>query len=429
MVLAAAAAGISVGIGLGWLVYMNFQDIEESKATETRNSAAGAGDGEILCEFTWEKEPVTAATLGPDGISAGPDAHCARNGSGFTLGLAPGKRGKGIDLVLESNELFDQDGIDIRIDYRGGEKDGYFISRGINFYFGVEDGFLSASYRVEGEKGEASVIKAKTDYEILQDDEFRTYGFSYSPVTGKCELTVNGVPVWSRQGTPQRAMYWKNAGRVMIGKNLDGNGRDIALLDNLVIRSNGNLNPLAESLLNFMVETANGKARIHFTVMDEALVSSFTVERSEDGFKFSKLNSFPPGSQFKSEDEYVLSDESATEASVIYYRLRQDFRNGKHVIHPVSAVRMKSDKKFSIERVNPTIFTSNFSISYFLPASGRVWIQLQDSQGKVVGSKTFEAREGKNVYTYYDEGKLVAGTYTINLMHNNRKASVQIIKS
>jgi len=430
MVMVAAAAGISVGIGLGWLVYMNFEDIEDTRASGGRSTSRNeAGRGEILCEFTWEKDPVTSATLGPDAISAGPDAHCAKNGSGFTMGLAPGKRGKNIDLVLETNELFDQEGIDISVEYRGNEKDGYFVSRGINFYFGVENGYLSAAYRVENERGEASTIKAKSDYEIQSDDQFRTYGFTYSPVTGKAEMTVNGVPVWSNQGPPNRALYWKNSGRVMIGKNLNGNGRDIALLDNFIVRSNGTISPLAESLLNFMVETANEGIRVHFTVLGEDLVSAFTIERSENGSTFSSMQSFEPGPLYKQEDEYVVNDEKKPETPVIYYRLRQDFKNGKHILHPVSAVRIKTDKRFSIERVNPTPFTTNFSISYFLPSAGRVWIQLQDPEGRVVGSKTFEAREGKNLYNYYDESKLAAGAYTLHLMYNNKKVSTQIIKS
>jgi hypothetical protein len=240
---------------------------------------------------------------------------------------------------------------------------------------------------------------------------------------------VNGVPVWNYKGKPNRALYWKNAGRMMIGKNLNGDGKDIAVLDNLVIRSNGTLSPLADTLLNFMVESVNGDVRIHFTVIGEDLVSGFTLERSENGKDFNTLHSIAPDSKYKKEDEYVLPDETSTQSTVVYYRLRQSFKNGKSITHPVSAVRLKTDKSLSIERVNPSPFTTNFSISYFLPSSGRVWIQLQDHTGRLVASKTFEAQEGKNMYTYYDEKKLVPGVYTLNLMFNNKKTTTQIVKS
>ena len=45
---------------------------------------------------------------------------------------------------------------------------------------------------------------------------------------------MNSVVVWSHQGPGNVPLSWKNAGNIVIGKNLNGNGVDKAILDNLL---------------------------------------------------------------------------------------------------------------------------------------------------------------------------------------------------
>lgn len=427
----AGALGISTTLVIGWMVFMNFQEINSSKATGNKALAHGgtAENGEILCEFTWEKDPVTVATLGPDAISCSGDAHSSTGGRSSTRGLAAGSHGKNIDMVLESGQLFDQDGISVNIDYRGTERNGYFISRGINFYFGIENGFLTIAYRVEDERNGSLAIRSLTDFEVPGDDQFRTYRFFYSPLTGRGEISVNGAPVWSHQGSPNRAMYWKNAGHLMIGKGMNGDGLDKVILDNLVIRSTGTITPLSAALINFMLESQDDKVTVHFAAVSLDQINSFTIERSINGNDFTKVGSITcnnPASE--NGDEFQFADPNPASTPLVYYRLKQHLKNGKTVVHPVSAIRIKTEKNFSIERVNPSPFDSSFSVSYFLPASGRVWIQLEDMRGSIISSKTFQAEAGKNIHHYREEKPIVNGTYSLNIMYNNKKVSTQIVK-
>ena len=431
VILVSGALGLSAGLVIGWMVFMNFQEINNSKASGNKELAHGgsADNGEILCEFTWEKNPVTSATLGPDAISCSSDAHSVAGGRSSTHGLSAGSNGKNIDMVLESGQLFDQDGIAINVDYRGKEKNGYFVSRGINFYFGIENGFITISYRVEDERGNPQSVKSLSDYEVPADDQFRTYRFFYSPMTGRGEITVNGAPVWSHHGPTNRPMYWKNAGHLMIGKGINGEGLDIAVLDNLVIRSTGTISPLAEALLNFMLESQGDKVTVHFSAAATDQISSFSVERSINGTDFTKIGSIPcTAPTVNSNGEYAFADPSPVSTPLVYYRLKQHLKNGKTVLHPVSAIRIKSEKNFSIERVNPSPFDSSFNVSYFLPKSGRVWIQLQDLRGSIVSSRTFDATEGKNIHRYSEDKPIEKGTYTLNIMFDNKKVSTQVVK-
>lgn len=429
LLMVAGGLGISATLIVGWMVYLNIQDISKTRASANQlTSGTGGSTEEILCEFTWEKDPVLSATLGPDAISSSLDAHSTTGGRASTRGLSAGKNGKNIDLVLEESELFNREGIDISIDYRGSETDGYFISRGMPFYFGIERSKLAIGYRTENESGSAVSVKEVTDYEIIRDDQYRTYRFTYSPITGRAEITVNGAPVWSHQGKSNSPLYWKNGGHLMIGKNMNGDGRDMAILDNLVIRSFGTSSPLAESLLNFMLENSHNDIRVHFSFAQEERINSYTLERSNNGIDFIKIATLHPGEAQSNESEYIYTDPKPQNSTVLYYRIRQNLKNGKSISHPISAIKVNASKNLSIERVNPASFSQSFDVSYFVPKAGRVWIQLQDPNGEIASTSTYDAQPGKNVHVFRDSKGLQKGKYILNIMFDNKKVSTEVVK-
>ena len=431
MIVLATFSGVFL-LTLGWLVYLNFDNLSKTRASGNGGEGGGTAlntTGEILTEFTWEKNPVSLATLGPDAIKCSKDAHSMNGGRSSTNGLSPGPNGKDIDLEFEATELFNQEGIDISIDYRRSEPGGSFFSRGNNFNFGIENNILIIAYRIENAKGGSEIVKERTNYEIPDDPLYRTYRFIYSPNSGKAEIFVNSVVVWSHQGPGNAPLSWKNAGNIVIGKNLNGNGVDKAILDNLVIRSTGSVSPLAESLLNFMLEPKEGVVKVHWSSSANDKVDYYTIERSINGVDFVNVSNVKSNHQKPEGEEYEYIDKTSASTSIVYYRLRQTFLNGKFVTHPLSAIKFKTEKDFAIERVNPQMFDHSFDVSYFLPKSGRVWMQLSDSKGKVISTETFEAPQGKNVHVFKDQLNLEHGEYTLHLIFNNKKISAKVTKT
>ncbi len=417
---------------VGLLVFFNLNNLSKSRAKGNGSESGGNilnQSGDIITEFTWEGESVLTATLGPDAIKAGKNAHTLFGGRASTKGIAPGKDGKDINLEIQGNALFDVEGIDVSIDFRRNETTGDFFSRGTGFNFGMENGNLAISYRVEDGKNGFITIKEKTEYEIPSDPTFRTYRFIYTPTTGKGEIFVNSVIVWSHHGKSNTPLYWKNAGNIIIGKNLNGGGIDRPVLDNLVIRSTGSVSLFAESLLNFMLEPLGQQVKIHWSTSLNDQVEYFTIERSINGVDFINLTRINSNPDLKNTEEYIYTDKINASSPVVYYRLRQNFINGKFVTHPLSAVRFKTDKGFSIETIKPVPFKQSFDVSYFLPHSGRVWLQICDSKGKIHATKTFEAPQGKNVHFFRDESNLSSGEYSLQLIFDNKKVSTKLIKS
>ena len=425
----AIASGILTVTGC-MLVLMNMYDLSKIRAAGTGTEGGGSdlNNGEIISEFTWDKDPVTMSTLGPDAIRVSKEAHSMPGGKGSTNGLSPGSKGKDIDFQIEGIEIFNLDGIDISIDFRRNEPSGDFFSRGSNFNFGMDDGYLTISYCLENSLGKTVCVKEKTKYEIPADPVFRNYRFMYTPSTGKGEIFVNDIIIWQHVSQKNSALSWKGSDNITIGRGVNGGGLDRPVFDNLVVRTTGTVTPLAESLLHFILEPKDGTVKVRWSTSFKNEVDHFIIERSENGKDFTNIAKIDARKDTSDDDDYAFTDKTKTDAPLVYYRIRQSFKNGKVVAHALSAIKFKTDKGLSIERVNPSPFDGTYDISYFLPKTGRVWMQVTDSKGKVINTESFEAPQGKNVYVFKDRNVLESGTYTFSLIFESKKISKKIVK-
>lgn len=432
IVVIVACLSLFVTLTAGLLLFINLNNNIKSRASSTGLGGGGndLGNGEIISEFNWENDPVTVATLGPDAMIASKDAHSKPGGQLSTNGLSAGANGNNINIEISEAEIFKQDGIDISIDYRRNELTGDFFSFGKDFNFGMEDGFITIRFCVENKNGKTEIIKSVTTYEIPIDPVYRTYRFIYTPTSGRAEIFVNNLIVWQHSLEKNTPLSWKKTGSVIIGREMNGGGKDMAIMDNLIVRNTVAVSPLTESLLNFMLEAKDGGVRLHWSTSANEKSDFFTIERSVNGLNFTNIfnvNAKPDSSQ---EDvEYIYSDKTAVSSPIVYYRLRQTFKNGKFVTHPLSAIRFKSDKSFSIERINPSPFEKSCDISFYLPKSGRVWLQITDSKGSIVKTSSFEAPQGKNVHVLRDDLNLQSGTYTLSMIFDNKKMSTKLVKA
>ncbi|REK06928.1 MAG: hypothetical protein DWQ39_01870 [Bacteroidetes bacterium] len=406
--------------------------MEKSRASGSGLEQGGIAlnaSGEVISEFRWEDNSPLKASIGPDAIRINSNARTSFGGRASTKGLAPGQGEKDIELEIEGSALFDLEGIDISIDYRRNESSGNFFSRGMAFNFGMDNGFITIQYRTDNGKGGYNTVKEKTRYEIPVDPIFRTYRFIYNPVSGKGEIFVNSVVVWSHHGTPNTPMHWQKSGNIMIGKGMNGGGADKVVFDNLIIRTTGTSSVFAESLLNFMLEPKEKEVSIYWSTTMNNKVDYFSIERSINGVDFVNISNIKANPNLPPHADYMHVDRTNPTSQIVYYRLRQTFLNGKFVLHPLSAVKFKSERKLAIDHVSPSPFSSSFDISYVIPAAGRVWIQLVDEKGKIVNTETIEAGEGKNIYNYRDKKNITSGEYTLYVIFDNKKVSSKVIKS
>lgn len=409
-----------------WLVMMNLGDSKRSRAAGgDSNGGMQLNTGEILVSSDFNHDIITKSNIGPDATGYGNKAHLVSGGRSSTKCLSSG--GKDIDLTFENTAMFDQDGVDVSIDYKGDEPTGNFFTRGSAFNFGFNKRFLCIMFKTQNNKGNAVVINATTDYEIPSDEAWRNFRFIYNPVNGRAEIFVNSVPVWSQKGSPNCPLFWKDGGSFVIGKNMDGNGQDVAVFDNLIIRATASLSAMSESLLNFMLEPAEGGIKIMWTTTAVDKVDQFAIERSINGIDFTKvamIKAFPEASKI---DSYMYQDITAVSTGIVYYRLKQILKDGKFISHPVTALRIKNEgQPLTIDKVS-ALNNQTLDVSYFIPENGKVWIQVTDEKGKILKSEAFDAHKGKNIYNFKDKDAL-QGAHKVNIIFNDKRVTAQVPK-
>jgi hypothetical protein len=409
-------------LAIGWLIAVNISNNTESIASPTV-----LNNGDIISRFIWERDEPTKAATGPDAISISKNAYIAFGGSGSTGGLAPGVSAKDINMEIPASSVFDIDGIDISIDFRCNEPSGSFYTRGKTFDFGFNKGYLSITYKTQSLKG-TEIVSQATGYEMLNDNVFRNYRFIYTPVTGKGEIFVNNVIVWSNEGEHNAPMAWNTKENIIVGKGIDGGGIDTPVLDNLTIRTSGSVSPLAESLVNFMLKAADGCVTINWSTTANNKVNSFTIQRSVNGFDFATIGTLKSDPSVSDVKEYTFMDRNFSNPGVYYYRIKQTFNDGKFVTHNISATKVTLPDGLAIEQISPPQFDKSFSVAYNIPEEGKVQWQLVDETGKIKTYEIVAAQKGKNIYQFNAADKLTEGTYTLNLLFNDKKLSATVTK-
>jgi hypothetical protein len=338
-----AAGGSILGMMIYFTVFFNSADVEISKAEEHARSMMGydVSDGEILAAFDWEKAEITKADNGIDAASVSKTAVITPDGKNNSQGLAP--MGKELNMKLAKSKKLNPEGIDISFDFRRLEDDCDFYSRGNYFNFGMRKGKIVIAYKVTDMDGYSIQINETTRYEIPKDHEYRTYRFSYDPQKGKAEIMVNGVTVWNNTSTPQSALTWKTSDQVIIGRGMKGDGSQMSVLDNLMVRSTRNVNRMPVHLLSFEAKAEKDYVMIRWFTAKEIETDTFVVERSLNGTEYAEIGRVPAAGNSNSLKAYALVDKDPIVDKPAYYRLVPANKALRSITVPVIGYKFRKD--------------------------------------------------------------------------------------
>ncbi|HLG34302.1 MAG TPA: T9SS type A sorting domain-containing protein [Bacteroidia bacterium] len=410
-------------------------DISTPEKGVAQQGVDNLSTGDVICRYTWEEKSVLKATEGPAGIKASKTAFISGGGKSSSNALNPGKPGQPVNLMLTGSPYFNVPGIDIAIDFRRSEGSGNFFTRGSGFNFGMAQGNIVVAYRIENGSGGFKSVNAVTNYTIPIDEIWRTYRFIYSPITGKGEIFVNSVIVWSNQSTPNTKLYWNDDSNIVIGKDMDGGGAiDRSIFDNLVVRSTGSVESGLQSLLAFSAfphPDFKERMLVTWTMIPSINDNYFTVERSVNGLDFNKIGTIKVAPAANTAADYTFTDLRPVAYGITYYRIKHYSKDGQFVQYPATAVSTRSRliEDISIENIAPLPFTSTFDLTYTTSGTGEVLMKLIDKNGTVCVTEKMNAAKGKNIHVFRNAGKLTSGIYTLNLTYNNKSVHKKVIKS
>jgi hypothetical protein len=323
-ILVAGGGSILAAIAYFTLVIQT-SGVDNAQAERHARSMMGydQAEGEIICAFSWDGHNVLQADRGSSAATAGASAVVLTDLDRESNGLSAGKGKQDINLQIPASSEFNTEGIDISFDFRRTEESCDFYSRGSYFNFGMKKGRIAVTYKVSLPGGGTAKVDEATRYEIPADGEFRNIRFVYNPPTGKGEVLVNGVTVWSHDGPEQAPLHWRAADPVLIARGMNGNGTDQVILDNFVIRSTRNTASFPVHLLNFEAKSEEGKneVMVRWFTAKEMDTDSFRIERSENGLDFVEIGVVKAAGQSNRLRAYALYDIHPIVGKPAYYRL------------------------------------------------------------------------------------------------------------
>ncbi len=297
--------------------------------------ASNIAGAQLISRFNWETNPVTKADFGPNGISVSSYATDSTGGAKGTNGINPGNGRYDINLVL-SGSYYNVSAIDISVDFRREESQASFYYRGNYFNFGMNGGSLGVNFQLGSSI--PVTVNSGNIINVPDDHIFHHYRFSYDDNTGIAKVWVDTTVVYTYTGTAGTPLYWTGAGDVTIGKDMDANGRNLTILDNLVIQKYANA-LLPVELLSFTAAAENNFAVVNWSTTKEASVVAYSLERSSNGAVFSSIKTLAASKGYLGTNQYHCTDSTLT-GTLAYYRLKMVNANGSFTYSSIQSVSL-----------------------------------------------------------------------------------------
>lgn len=343
-----AVATISFISVVGFVIFLNVTSLDQIRAEGEITDKLGTGP--VIVKFTWEDPNPLKANIGPMAKSISKSASIIAGGVSETNGLSAGLFNRDINLVIPGIELFDNDGIDISIDFCRHENFGSFYARGNYFNFYLKNGSPAVTFSIYEPDGRITTIQGISNYIVPLDDQFRNMRFIYTPTTGKAEIFVNNIIIWGQNGIPNRKLYWNKGDDIIIGKGLNGNGINRPILDNLIIRSTIKMNSLPINLLSFSAVNKPGFVELKWITYSETMLQDYIIERSNNNGEF-KVIGMVHATGFSDEPVYYNFIDENPEVGTNFYRLKPKSFNGKNESLPVIAHNYNTESDVDLENM------------------------------------------------------------------------------
>jgi hypothetical protein len=295
-------------------------------------------NGEVVTNFKWNDKDKNTSITSEDIESISEDAHYVSIPNGFS-GLAAGKNGKDLFIVLKENELLNADGLDFSIDFHKLETDGQFFSRGKEFEFGFDKDGININYTLTGPNGKSYAVKEAIAYELIDNSTYNCR-FLYTPQTGKGEVFINKILIWSNQAAPNCRLTWNEKNNLVIGYKINGNKSDKPVINNIIIKKTGKSNFSPMDLLGFTADLKGKEVAIQWFTAKENGTDYFKIERSFDTKEYQEVGRIKAAGISSGLRTYSLID-SNPNPGVNYYRIGLNNNTSKSIWLPVIAIRIK----------------------------------------------------------------------------------------
>lgn len=180
---------------------------------------------------------------------------------------------------------------------------------------------------------------------------------------------------------------------------------------------------LPVTLISFTGTGHSGYNRLKWTVAQEDNLSHYELERSASGSSFDKVATVQARD---SHNETTYEHTDNTQLFESYYRLKMVDRDGSFKYSSVIFIRKDNGVNTFAVAGNP--FTDNIVLKYTLSRDKKINVQLLNSAGATVKSTSYAVTAGQGNYTIHDLGNYPAGMYILNILYDDKKTSIKLVK-
>lgn len=186
--------------------------------------------------------------------------------------------------------------------------------------------------------------------------------------------------------------------------------------------------PLSVKMTSFTGIQNGDNALLKWVTYLEIKNDRFEIERSNDGVRFTTVGTVKGNGSTEEEHTYYFTDPLSTDTKIVYYRLRVVDIDGKYNYSNIVALRLSGSQLSADITTYPNPFTDNIKISLNSNSEQDAVIRITAADGKLALTRQVTLVKGMNIIVLADVGRLSRGTYTLDLISDNGKATQKIIR-
>lgn len=183
-------------------------------------------------------------------------------------------------------------------------------------------------------------------------------------------------------------------------------------------------NPLSFQLISFSGLLQNNGAQLNWSTLTEVNSKSFEIEKALDGRNFKNIATVLAAGNSNIIRSYGFFDAALLEPSA-YYRLKFIKNDGSYIYSSVVFIS-KGSFNSSFIGMYPNPAREKVMLRFISSTTNSVLLQISNTDGKLVMSKSLEAIKGINT-TEYDMNNLPQGFYYFRLIGIDNK-TIKVLK-
>jgi hypothetical protein len=179
-------------------------------------------------------------------------------------------------------------------------------------------------------------------------------------------------------------------------------------------------------LTSFAGSSTNGSVELIWTTATELNNSGFEIQRSSDGYNFTKIG-FVSGYGTTTDPKSYRYMDNNSNIGKQFYRLRQINFDGTFDYSSIIEVNVAAPIKYALEQNYPNPFNPSTMISYSIPQNSFVTLNVYDIIGNEVATLVNQTQSAGKYDIRFDASNLSNGVYFYTIKTDNFSSTKKMI--